>query len=110
MLKTTPLGRRIRATVQNRQLAECSGISTRATDRLDLLHRLRPGRDRRGGADPAARRSTPPSAQSYIINAFLVVVVGGIGQIKGAVIAAFVLGIGQAALEYVTDASIAPGS
>ena len=32
-------------------------------------------------------------APSYIIDAFLVVVVGGLGQIKGAVIAAFVLGI-----------------
>ena len=45
--------------------------------------------------------------QSYIINAFLVVVVGGIGQIKGAVIAAFTLGILQATIEYSTTASIA---
>ncbi len=44
---------------------------------------------------------------SYIVDAFLVVVVGGIGQIKGAVIAAFVLGVVQSWVEYSTTASIA---
>ena len=36
-LKYTSLGRRIRATVQNRQLAESAGISTRATDRITFF-------------------------------------------------------------------------
>ena len=36
-LRFTPLGRRIRATVQNRPLAESAGISTRATDRLTFF-------------------------------------------------------------------------
>ena len=43
----------------------------------------------------------------YIVDAFLVVVAGGVGQLKGAVIAAFGLGIIQAFLEYWTDASAA---
>ena len=105
-LKTTPLGRRIRATVQNRQLAECSGISSRATDRLTFFI----GSGLAGVAGVALTQLFPVNSsvgQSYIINAFLVVVVGGIGQIKGAVIAAFALGIGQAALEKVYDASLA---
>lgn len=105
-LKTTSLGRRIRATVQNRQLAECSGISTRATDRLTFFI----GSGLAGVAGVALTQMFPINStvgQSYIINAFLVVVVGGIGQIKGAVIAAFVLGVGQAWIEYVTDASLA---
>jgi urea transport system permease protein len=105
-LKTTPLGRRIRATVQNRQLAECSGISSRATDRLTFFL----GSGLAGIAGVALTQLFPVNSsvgQSYIINAFLVVVVGGIGQIKGAVIAAFALGIGQAALEKMYDASLA---
>jgi urea transport system permease protein len=105
-LKTTSLGRRIRATVQNRQLAECSGISSRATDRLTFFL----GSGLAGIAGVALTQLSPVNSsvgQSYIINAFLVVVVGGIGQIKGAVIAAFVLGIGQAALEKIYDASLA---
>ena len=81
-LKTTPLGRRIRATVQNRQLAECSGISSRATDRLTFFL----GSGLAGMAGVALTQ---------------------IGQIKGAVIAAFVLGLGQAAVEYMTNSSIA---
>ncbi|WP_111767878.1 urea ABC transporter permease subunit UrtB [Nakamurella deserti] len=105
-LKTTSLGRRIRATVQNRQLAECSGISSRATDRLTFFL----GSGLAGIAGVALTQLSPVNSsvgQSYIINAFLIVVVGGIGQIKGAVIAAFVLGIGQAALEKIYDASLA---
>ncbi len=105
-LKTTSLGRRIRATVQNRQLAECSGISSRATDRLTFFL----GSGLAGIAGVALTQLSPVNSsvgQSYIINAFLVVVVGGIGQIKGAVIAAFILGIGQAALEKIYDASLA---
>ena len=49
----------------------------------------------------------PTLGTNYIVDAFLVVVVGGIGQIKGAVIAAFALGILQATIEYSTTASIA---
>ena len=44
---------------------------------------------------------------NYIIDAFLVVVVGGLGQLKGAVIAAFALGILNSFVEYSTTASIA---
>ncbi|HZS21034.1 MAG TPA: urea ABC transporter permease subunit UrtB, partial [Pseudonocardiaceae bacterium] len=37
VLKATPLGRRIRGVVQNRDLAETVGISTRSTDRLTFF-------------------------------------------------------------------------
>lgn len=106
VLKTTPLGRRIRATVQNRQLAESSGISTRAVDRLTFFI----GSGLAGVAGVALTLIGSISSNlgtNYIIDAFLVVVVGGIGQIKGAVIAAFVLGVAQSWFEYSTTASIA---
>lgn len=105
-LKLTPLGRRIRATVQNRQLAESSGISTRATDRLTFFI----GSGLAGVAGVALTLMGSISSNlgtSYIVDAFLVVVVGGIGQIKGAVIAAFVLGVASSWIEYSTTASIA---
>jgi len=44
---------------------------------------------------------------NIIVNAFLVVVVGGIGQLKGTVIVAFVLGIFQSMVEYTTTVSVA---
>jgi urea transport system permease protein len=105
-LRLTPLGRRIRATVQNRQLAESSGISTRATDRLTFLI----GSGLAGVAGVALTLMGSISSNlgtAYIVDAFLVVVVGGIGQIRGAVIAAFVLGVVQSWIEYSTTASIA---
>ncbi|WP_066460265.1 urea ABC transporter permease subunit UrtB [Sanguibacter suarezii] len=106
VLKLTPLGRRIRAVVQNRSLAEASGISTKATDRLTFF--IGSGLASIAGVALTLLGSIGPTlGTNYIVDAFLVVVVGGIGQIKGAVIAAFALGILQATIEYSTTASIA---
>lgn len=106
VLKTTPLGRRIRGVVQNRDLAETVGISTRSTDRLTFF--IGSGLAGIAGVALTLLGSTGPTlGTSYIVDAFLVVVAGGIGQIKGAVIAAFGLGLLQATFEYSTTASIA---
>jgi len=106
VLKMTPLGRRIRGVVQNRDLAETVGVSTRNTDRLTFF--IGSGLAGIAGVALTLLGSTGPTlGTSYIVDAFLVVVAGGIGQIKGAVIAAFGLGLLQAAFEYSTTASIA---
>ena len=106
LLKTTPLGRRIRGVVQNRDLAETVGISTRSTDRLTFF--IGSGLAGIAGVALTLLGSTGPTlGTSYIVDAFLVVVAGGIGQIRGAVIAAFGLGLLQATFEYSTTASIA---
>lgn len=95
----TAAGRRIRAVVLNRKLAETNGISTRATDRLTFF--VGSGLASIAGVTLTLIGSTGPTlGQSYIVDAFLVVVAGGIGRIKGAVIVAFVLGIFQALVEY----------
>ena len=105
-LRYTALGRRIRATVQNRPLAETSGISTRATDRLTFF--IGSGLAGVAGVALTLMGSISPNlGTSYIVDAFLVVVVGGIGQIRGAVIAAFLLGVAQSWIEYSTTGSIA---
>ncbi|MFY9714821.1 MAG: urea ABC transporter permease subunit UrtB, partial [Microbacterium sp.] len=98
-LKYSSFGRRIRATVQNRDLAETSGIRTRTIDRLTFFV----GSGLAGVAGVAASLIGGTNSQmgtQYIIPAFLVVVAGGIGQIKGTVIAALVFGI---ALSYFAD-------
>lgn len=106
VLRMTPLGRRIRGVVQNRDLAETVGISTRSTDRLTFF--IGSGLAGIAGVALTLLGSTGPTlGTSYIVDAFLVVVAGGIGQIKGAVIAAFGLGLLQATFEYSTTASIA---
>lgn len=106
LLKATPLGRRIRATVVNRDLAETTGISTRRTDRLTFF--IGSGLAGVAGVAVTLIGSTSPYlGTNYIVDAFLVVVAGGIGQIKGAAIAAFVLGVLQSVFEYSTTASLA---
>jgi urea transport system permease protein len=105
-LRLTPLGRRIRAVVQNRDLAAVSGIPTARVDRLTFFI----GSGLAGVAGVALTLLGPigpTMGTNYIINAFLVVVVGGIGQLKGSVIVAFALGMLQSVAEYATTLSVA---
>ncbi|MBG0565698.1 urea ABC transporter permease subunit UrtB [Actinoplanes aureus] len=106
VLKTTSLGRRIRAVVQNRDLAAVSGLATGRVDRLTFFI----GSGLAGIAGVALTLIGPigpTMGTNIIVNAFLVVVVGGIGQLKGTVIVAFVLGILQSMVEYTTTVSVA---
>ncbi|MER6185066.1 urea ABC transporter permease subunit UrtB [Streptomyces sp. NPDC001652] len=105
-LRLTSLGRRIRAVVQNRDLAEVSGISTSTVDRTAFFV----GSGLAGVAGVALTLVGPigpTMGTNVIIDAFLVIVVGGIGQLKGTVIVAFVLGVLQSVLEYSTTVSVA---
>ncbi|MGW3417887.1 urea ABC transporter permease subunit UrtB [Streptomyces phaeochromogenes] len=105
-LQLTPLGRRIRGVVQNRDLAEVSGISTSRVDRTAFFI----GSGLAGVAGVALTLVGPigpTMGTNIIIDAFLVIVVGGIGQLKGTVIVAFVLGVLQSVLEYSTTVSVA---
>lgn len=105
VLAFTPLGRRIRAVVLNRDLAEVSGISSRSVDRLTFF--IGSGVAGIAGVALTLIGSTGPTlGNSYIVDAFLIVVAGGVGKIAGSVIAAFTLGILQATVEYQTSPSI----
>jgi len=105
-MKYTPMGRRIRAVVQNRDLAETVGISSRRTDITTFF--LGSGLAGLAGVALTLIGSTSPTiGQSYLIDAFLVVVIGGLGRIEGAVIAAVALGLLNSFIEYSTTASIA---
>lgn len=105
-LKYSVMGRRIRAVVQNRDLAETSGISSRRTDITTFF--IGSGLAAVAGVALTLIGSTSPTiGGSYLIDAFLVVVVGGLGQIKGTVIAAFTLGFLNSFIEYNTTASLA---
>lgn len=106
VLKYSSFGREIRATVQNRELAETMGISTRKVDRITFF--LGSGLAGVGGVAIALISGTNPNlGTTYIIPAFLVVVAGGVGQLKGTVIAAWVVGVATAFLTDWTSGSMA---
>jgi urea transport system permease protein len=106
VLRLTALGRRIRAVMQNRDLAAASGIPTALVDRLTFFI----GSGLAGIAGVALTLVGPigpTMGTNIIVDAFLVVVVGGIGHLKGTVIVAFALGVLQSMVEYSTTISVA---
>lgn len=106
LLKYTSFGRQIRATVQNRDLAETMGVSTRVVDRITFF--VGSGLAGLGGVAVSLISGTNPNlGRAYIISAFLVVVAGGLGQLKGTVIAAFAVGIVTAYFADWTSAAMA---
>lgn len=101
-----PQGRRMRAVMQNRQLASCSGIATQGVDQQTFFI----GSGLAGMAGVALTLLGPigPSlGTAYIVDAFLVVVAGGLGQLRGAVFAAIGLGVLESFVEFKTQASVA---
>ncbi|MDP8970448.1 MAG: urea ABC transporter permease subunit UrtB [Actinomycetota bacterium] len=101
-----PQGRRMRAVMQSRQLAAVSGISTPRVDGTTFLI----GSGLAGVAGVALTLLGPvgPSLGTfYLVDAFLVVIVGGLGQLRGAVMAAVGIGVLNAFVEYGSQASIA---
>jgi urea transport system permease protein len=105
-LTRTGLGRRTQAVVQNRQLAATSGIDTGRVDMLTFFI----GSGLAGVAGVALTLIGPvgPALGTYyIVDAFLVVVAGGLGQLKGAVLAAVGLGLLNSYAEFWSDASLA---
>ena len=105
-LAKLPHGARMRAVIQNRQLAACSGLPTQAVDRLTFFI----GSALAGVAGVALTllgSVGPTLGTNYIVDAFLVVVAGGLGQLKGAVLAAIGLGLINAFVEFGTQASVA---
>ena len=99
-------GRRMRAVMQNRPLAACAGIPTDQVDRLTFF--IGSGLAGVAGVALTLFGSIGPSlGTNYIIDAFLVVVVGGLGQLRGAVIAALALGLMGSFFEFWTSGSVA---
>jgi urea transport system permease protein len=103
MLRGTSLGLRVRAVTQNRPMAACLGIRTARVDTWTFA--LGSGVGGLGGVALAQLGNVGPElGQSYIIDAFLVVVVGGVGKLVGSVVAAFGLGILNKLLEPIAGA------
>jgi urea transport system permease protein len=96
----------MRAVMQNRQLAAASGIGTASVDRRTFF--LGSGLAGIAGVAITQLGSVGPTlGTNYIVDAFLVVVVGGLGKLRGAVIAALCLGLINSLAEYWTQASLA---
>ena len=92
LMTRTRLGLFIRAVTQNRAMAGCVGVPT---GRVDMLaFGLGAGVAGLGGVALSQISNVGPDmGQGYIVDSFMVVVLGGVGQLAGAVWAALGLGI-----------------
>jgi urea transport system permease protein len=92
ILQKTRFGLQVRAVTQNRAMAACLGIPTKLVDAL--VFGLGSGIAGLGGVALSQLGNVGPElGQSYIIDSFMVVVLGGVGRLAGAVAAALGLGV-----------------
>lgn len=91
LLNHTRLGLFVRAITQNRRMADCVGVPT---GRIDMLaFGLGSGIAGLGGVALSQLGNVGPDlGRAYLVDSFMVVVLGGVGQLAGTVVAAFGLG------------------
>jgi urea transport system permease protein len=91
-LQRSRWGLRIRSVTQNRQMSACLGIPTDTVDALTFA--IGSGLAGLAGCAVTFLGSVGPNlGGNYIVDAFMVVVVGGVGNLLGTVLAALAIGI-----------------
>jgi urea transport system permease protein len=106
LLSRTRLGLYIRGVTQNRDMAACVGVPTARID--TWAFGLGSGIAGLAGCALSQLGNVGPDlGQAYIVDSFLVVVFGGVGQLAGTVYAALVLGFANKLLESWSGAVLA---
>ncbi|MDB5804428.1 MAG: urtB [Betaproteobacteria bacterium] len=106
MLTRTRLGLFVRAVTQNRSMAACVGVPTKRID--TWCFGLGSGIAGLAGCALSQIGNVGPDlGQNYIVDSFMVVVLGGVGQLAGTVYAAMGLGIANKFLEGMAGAVLA---
>lgn len=106
MLHGTRMGLYVRAVNQDREVCSVLGVSTPRVDRA--VFALGSGLAGLAGAALALIAPvTPTVGQSYIVDAFLVVIVGGVGSLLGTALASGMVGVLSSALQVFTSVSFA---
>jgi len=100
LLNKTPLGLLIRAVMQNRNMAACLGVRT---ERVNMLtFGFGSGLAGLAGAFLSQIGNVGPSlGQNYIVDAFMTVVVGGVGSLVGTVASAIGIGVVDQSLQQI---------
>jgi urea transport system permease protein len=106
LLSKTRMGLYIRGVTQNRDMAACVGVPTARID--TWAFGLGSGIAGLAGCALSQLGNVGPDlGQAYIVDSFLVVVFGGVGQLAGTVYAALVLGFANKLLESWSGAVLA---
>ena len=104
-LYRTVSGRRLRAVMQNREMASCLGVRPRWVDASTFA--LGTGLAGVAGVALTQLGSIGPAVGTfYIVDAFMVVVLGGVGSLPGTILAAVLIGVLNTVLELGTSATV----
>lgn len=99
-------GRQMRAVMQNRPMAQCMGINSKKVDMITFA--LGSGFAGIAGCSVALLGSIDSTiGQSYIVNSFIAVVLGGVGSLTGTVLGSGIIGFASIIFEKYTSSSIA---
>lgn len=105
LLTKTPLGLLIRAVMQNRNMASCIGVRTERVNSLTFA--FGSGLAGLAGAFLSQIGNVGPSmGQNYIVDSFMTVVVGGVGNIIGTIVAALGMGTADQVLQQVLGSPV----
>jgi branched-chain amino acid transport system permease protein len=102
LLRSARMGLALRALAQNRDAAASCGIDTRMAERVAFS--LAVGLAAAAGSLVSLIGTTTPTVgHDWVLEGFVVVVVGGMGSIAGALAAAFIIGLVQSFCGFMLD-------
>lgn len=102
LLYGTGLGRQVRAVTQNREMAKCLGINTSFVDMMTFAYGC--GLAGVAGAVISSLKSVaPPMGQDYLVDAWMVVVTGGVDKLVGVLAGSVLIGESNALIAYLLN-------
>lgn len=106
LLYGTSLGRKMRAVTQNRDMAKCLGINTSLVDMGTFAYGC--GLAGIAGTVLSSLKSvSPPMGQDYLIDAWMVVVTGGVDKLIGTLAGAALIGESNAIIAFLLSDPVA---
>lgn len=106
IMHRTEFGQRLRAVTQNKEIAECYGINASRVYAWTFAYGA--GLAGLAGALVAPLKSVSPDmGTSYVVDAFLVVVVGGVGSLLGLLLGSGILGELESWIAFVLNSTLA---
>jgi ABC-type branched-subunit amino acid transport system permease subunit len=99
IFRYTRIGLLIRATVQNREMAQALGVNTRRVDMFTFAFGAGLAGLAGYGIVLTGTNPTPEMGQTFIVKSFLTVVVGGVGKLLGVIVSGLGLGFIEKLLE-----------
>ncbi|MBE9062552.1 urea ABC transporter permease subunit UrtB [cf. Phormidesmis sp. LEGE 11477] len=98
----TSWGRQIRAVTQNREMAKCLGVNTKLVDMGTFAYGC--GLAGIAGAVISALKTVaPPMGQDYLVDAWMVVVTGGVDKLIGILAGSFLIGEANAIIAFILN-------